>query len=38
VLAVAHVLGLLLAFFGATYALPLICSLVAGDGLALYLL
>ena len=34
--AVAHVLGLLLAFFGATYLLPLICSIVSGDGLALY--
>ena len=35
-LAVANVLGLLLAFFGATYALPLICSIFSGDGLALY--
>src|SRR5579871_1236872 len=36
VLAVAHVLGLLLAFFGATYLLPLLCSLLNGDGLALF--
>jgi trk system potassium uptake protein len=36
VVAVAHVLGLLLAFFGATYALPLGCSIFMGDGLALY--
>jgi trk system potassium uptake protein len=36
VLAVAHVLGLLLAFFGATYLLPVACSLIMGDGLALY--
>jgi trk system potassium uptake protein TrkH len=36
VLAVANVLGLLLAFFGATYLLPVICSLLMGDGLALY--
>jgi trk system potassium uptake protein len=35
VVAVAHVLGLLLAFFGATYALPLGCSIFMGDGLAL---
>lgn len=34
--AVAHVLGLLLAFFGATYLLPIGCSIVTGDGLALY--
>lgn len=37
-LAVAHVLGLLLAFFGAAYIMPFICSLLAGDGLALYYL
>jgi trk system potassium uptake protein TrkH len=36
VLAVAHVLGLLLAFFGATYLLPIACSIFTGDGLALY--
>jgi trk system potassium uptake protein TrkH len=36
--AVAHVLGLLLAFFGATYLLPVLCSLLTGDGLALYFL
>lgn len=35
-LAVAHVLGLLLAFFGATYLLPIGCSIVTGDGLALF--
>ena len=35
-LAVAHVLGLLLAFFGATYLLPIICSVFTGDGLALH--
>jgi trk system potassium uptake protein TrkH len=35
VLAVAHLLGQLLAFFGATYVLPVVCSLIAGDGLAL---
>jgi len=34
VLAVAHVLGLLLSFFGATYVLPVLCSLATGDGLA----
>ncbi len=37
-LAVAHVLGLLLAFFGATYALPALCSVLMGDGLALHFL
>jgi trk system potassium uptake protein TrkH len=36
VLAVAHVLGQLLAFFGATYVLPVACSLLYGDGLAWY--
>jgi trk system potassium uptake protein TrkH len=36
VLAVAHVLGLLLAFFGATYLLPLGCSIFTNDGLSLY--
>jgi trk system potassium uptake protein TrkH len=36
VLAVAHVLGLLLAFFGATYLLPISCSIFTGDGLALF--
>jgi trk system potassium uptake protein len=36
VVAVAHVLGLLLTFFGATYALPVGCSVFMGDGLALY--
>ncbi|MGH8140639.1 MAG: TrkH family potassium uptake protein [Steroidobacteraceae bacterium] len=35
-LAVAHVLGLLLAFFGAAYLLPVACSLLTGDGLALH--
>lgn len=35
-LAVAHVLGLLLAFFGAAYMLPVACSLLMGDGLSLY--
>ena len=35
-LAVAHVLGLLLAFFGAAYLLPIGCSIFTGDGLALY--
>jgi trk system potassium uptake protein len=34
VVAVAHVLGLLLAFFGATYTLPVLCSLLMGDGLS----
>ena len=34
-LAVAHVLGLLLATFALSYALPLVCSLVFADGLAL---
>jgi trk system potassium uptake protein len=34
VLGVAHVLGSLLAIFGATYALPLVCSLIARDGQA----
>jgi trk system potassium uptake protein TrkH len=38
VLAVTHLLGLLLAFFGATYLLPIICSIIEGDGLALYFL
>ena len=37
-LAVAQVLGLLLAYFGATYALPIGCSLIMGDGLAGYFL
>ena len=37
-LAVAHVLGLLLAFFGAAYVFPIACSLVSGDGLARYFL
>src|SRR3569833_472266 len=37
-LAVANVLGLLLAFFGATYVLPLACSIFSGDGQALYFL
>jgi trk system potassium uptake protein TrkH len=36
VLAVAHVLGLLLAFFGAAYLLPIACSIINGDGLSLY--
>jgi trk system potassium uptake protein TrkH len=36
--AVAHVLGLLLAYFGATYLLPIGCSIFTGDGLALYFL
>jgi trk system potassium uptake protein TrkH len=35
-LAVAHVLGLLLAFFGAAYLFPVLCSILTGDGLALY--
>ena len=35
-LAVAHVLGLLLSFFGAAYLLPFICAIFSGDGLALY--
>jgi trk system potassium uptake protein TrkH len=35
-LAVAHVLGLLLAFFGAAYVLPIVCSIFTADGLALY--
>jgi trk system potassium uptake protein len=34
VLAVAHVLGLLLAGFALTYALPIGCALLLGDGLA----
>jgi trk system potassium uptake protein TrkH len=34
-LAVARVLGQLLAFFGAAYLFPILCSLIAGDGLAL---
>jgi trk system potassium uptake protein len=38
VLAVAHVLGLLLASFAASYLLPLLGSLWLGDGLALYFL
>jgi trk system potassium uptake protein len=33
VFAVAHVLGLLLATFALTYALPIACSLILGDGL-----
>ncbi|HKT73361.1 MAG TPA: potassium transporter TrkG [Steroidobacteraceae bacterium] len=37
-LAVAHVLGLLLTAFGGTYALPVVCSLLSGDGLALQFL
>ena len=37
-IAVAHLLGLLLAFFGATYALPILCSLFTGDGLSLWFL
>jgi trk system potassium uptake protein TrkH len=36
VLAVAHVLGLLLAFFGAAYVLPIGCSIFTSDGLALF--
>ena len=35
-LAVAHVLGLLLAFFGAAYLLPIGCSIFTSDGLALF--
>jgi trk system potassium uptake protein len=31
-LAVAHVLGLMLAVFGGTYVLPIVCSLVYSDG------
>jgi trk system potassium uptake protein TrkH len=31
-LGVAHVLGTLLAFFGAAYAIPILTSLIAGDG------
>jgi len=38
VLAVAHVLGLLLASFAASYLLPLLGSLWLGDGLALHFL
>ncbi len=34
-LGVAHVLGLMLAVFGVTYALPIVCSLVYRDGLAM---
>src|SRR3569833_795613 len=37
-LAVANGLGLLLAFFGATYVLPLACTIFSGDGQALYFL
>ena len=37
-LAVAHVLGLLLAFFGATYLLPIGCSVFTADGLAPFFL
>ena len=33
-LAVAHVLGLLLAFFSVAYLLPIVCSIFSGDGLA----
>lgn len=33
--AVAYLLGLLLAGFGASYLLPVLCSLLTGDGLAL---
>ena len=32
-LAVAHVLGLMMAFFGVTYLLPMICTLITGDGM-----
>jgi trk system potassium uptake protein len=34
VLGVAHVLGLMLAVFGVTYLLPIVCSLIYRDGLA----
>ncbi|HZO23639.1 MAG TPA: potassium transporter TrkG [Steroidobacteraceae bacterium] len=37
-LAVVHVLGQMLAFFGAAYILPIACSLLTSDGLALYFL
>ncbi len=37
-IAVARVLGLLLAFFGAAYLLPIGCSVVTGDGLELFFL
>ena len=32
-LAVAHVLGVMMAFFGVTYLLPMICTLITGDGM-----
>ena len=32
-LAVAHVLGLMMAFFGVTYVLPIICSIIMQDGM-----
>lgn len=31
--AVLHVLGLMLAFFAITFVLPMVCSLVTGDGM-----
>lgn len=34
-LAVAHVLGLMMAFFAITYILPIICSLIFQDGVAI---
>jgi trk system potassium uptake protein TrkH len=34
-LGVAHVLGLMLAFFGATYVIPLLASLITRDGIAI---
>ncbi len=35
-LGVAHVLGLMLAVFGATYMLPVLTALIMGDGQALH--
>ena len=32
-LAVAHVLGLMMAFFAVTYLMPLSCSIIAQDGM-----
>ena len=31
--AVLHVLGLMLAFFAITFVMPMVCSLLAGDGM-----
>jgi trk system potassium uptake protein TrkH len=34
-LAVAHVLGLMMAFFAVTFVMPIACSLIVADGIAI---